>query len=100
MTPNYRGPYAIALVPGPGATMQPFRHNDGAMIVLGTDAEGESAPVLHIPMRLTPKRGEAWRTADPDQEAFARALVALLNSLAVERDVSRETVEHSQGSQS
>jgi hypothetical protein len=81
MHPNYKGPYRIAvLMTGADGTPAPARHTDGAMIILGLDDEGESAPVLTIPMRARAKRGEAWRTTDPDQESFARALVAALNA--------------------
>jgi hypothetical protein len=80
MHPAYKGPYTVALMATGQGSAQPFRHTDGAMIILGNDAEGESAPVLHIPMRTRPKRGEAWKTSDPDQEAFARALVKALNA--------------------
>jgi hypothetical protein len=94
MTPNFRGPYhvgrlgaeqlingEVVLDPKAGPIM---RHADGSMIIMGTDADGEAAPVLLVPMRVRPKRGEAWRTADPDQETFAAALVVLLNAAAVE----------------
>jgi hypothetical protein len=49
------------------------------MIIMGLDDEGDDAPVLVIPMRARPKRGEAWRTTDADQESFARALVNAMN---------------------
>lgn len=67
MTKNYSGPYKV-----------------GAMIIMGMDDEGFNAPVLHVPMRVNAKRGQAWCTADPEQEAFAAFIVALLNALEKE----------------
>jgi hypothetical protein len=80
MHPNYKGPYTIAVTPTRDRGVQPHRMTDGAMIIMGHDDEGDPAPVLTIPMRARPKRGEAWRTTDSDQESFARAVVAALNT--------------------
>jgi hypothetical protein len=79
---NYSGPYEVGKIPTfeNGKEVWKFnRHNDGAMIIMGKDKEGDDCPVLNIPMRVNAKRGEAWRTTDPDQEAFAAALVELMN---------------------
>lgn len=63
-----------------GAEGTPMRHNDGAMIIMEGEPGGdETRPVLHVTMTIRPKRGEAWKTSDPVQEAFAQRVVALLN---------------------
>lgn len=88
---NYSGPYQIGSMPtgdNPEGGGAPHRHNDGSMVIMGRDEDGFSAPVLHIPMRIRAKRGEAWRTSDPDQEEFAARVVALLNSQE-EQDVDQ-----------
>jgi hypothetical protein len=47
---------------------------------MGFDPDGRPTPVLYVPMLVArPKHGEAWRTHDPDQEAFAHDLVEGLN---------------------
>lgn len=85
MHKNFKGPYWIGRMGERGdETAKPHRHNDGAMIVMGRDEDGDPAPVLHIPMRANAKRGAAWSTTDPDQEAFAEAFVALMNASARE----------------
>ena len=71
-----RGPYRIGTLGDGGQIM---RHNDGSMMIMGIDEEGDNCPALLIPMRVRAKRGEAWRTTDPGQEAFAKALVDLMN---------------------
>jgi hypothetical protein len=97
MHPQFKGPFRLATS---GATdmdalargepsFDPMggdlmRQNDGSLTIMGFDAEGERAPVALIPMRVRPKRGEGWRTADPDQEAFARWVVETLNAAAKE----------------
>lgn len=85
MSANYEGPYWIGMTPYfDSETKQeaerPRRHNDGSMSIMGRDSEGDNAPVLYVPMRVVAKRGEAWRTTDLEQEAFAAAIVALLNA--------------------
>lgn len=80
MPANYAGPYSIG-----GETLDDgrtiiWRHNDGSLTIMGLDADGEPVPVLHVPMRARFKRGEAWKTTDPEQEAFARALVNIMNA--------------------
>lgn len=79
MSDNYRGPYKIGTIGDLEGGGQIMRHNDGCMIIMGKDEDDDNAPVLHVPMRVHAKRGEAWRTADPEQEAFAAALVDLMN---------------------
>lgn len=83
--PNYSGPYKLgtapAVVDGKEAT-KPWRHNDGAMNIMSApDEYGDRHNVLTIPMlSVRPKRGEAWKTTDPEQEAFAAYVVAILNA--------------------
>lgn len=75
--PNYNGPYRVGTI-GDGA--QIMRHNDGSMIVMGLDDVGDNCPAVIIPMRVHAKRGEAWRTTDHEQEAFAAFVVDTLNA--------------------
>ena len=64
-----------------GEGIKPMRQNDGAMIIMeGEAGDEETRPALHVPMIVRPKRGEGWRTDDPEQEAFARRVVDLLNA--------------------
>lgn len=62
----------------------PMRLNGGEMIIMEgyLDDEGEEdrRPVLHVMRRARAKRGQAWNTPDPEQEAFAARVVALLNA--------------------
>ncbi len=79
--------YSIAIYPGvevEGVVLQPptiVRQNDGAMTIMRGDPDGEDyTPALMVPMIVRAKRGEAWKTADPEQEAFAQRVVDLLNA--------------------
>jgi hypothetical protein len=56
-----------------------FRHNDGSLNIMATDEDGDPIPVLTVRMGVSAKRGDAWKTDDPDQEAFAQHVVDLLN---------------------
>jgi hypothetical protein len=60
-----------------------MRHNDGSLIIM-RDRDGdasEAEAVLTVTLRrVRPKRGEAWKTPDPAQEAFAQHVVDLLNA--------------------
>jgi hypothetical protein len=68
---------------GPDETA--MRHNDGAMVIMqGERHAADRQAVLHVPMFLTPKRGQGWCTSDPVQEAFAARVVAALNAAQVE----------------
>lgn len=63
-----------------------FRHNDGAITIMkGEEDDEDNRAVLHVLMTVRPKRGEAWKTEDPEQEAFAQRVVDLLNAAEVGR---------------
>lgn len=76
--------YKLSSYNAPGEADQLLRHNDGSLVIMQTDGEegaedAENRPCLLVPRVNPAKRGEAWKTPDPDQEAFARRVVALLN---------------------
>jgi hypothetical protein len=59
---------------------RPMRHNDGSMIIMYGEPGGDGTrPALLVPMIIRPKRGDAWKTHDPQQEEFAKKVVDLLN---------------------
>lgn len=73
--------YRIAALPADeGSDRKPMRHNDGAMVImLGGEDDEDTRPVLQVMKWGKAKRGMAWNTPDPEQEAFAAHVVALLN---------------------
>lgn len=79
--------YSIAMIPGvviDGVERRApaiMRHNDGSMVIMCGHPDGEDhRPALMVPMMISPKRGEAWKTSDPAQEAFAALVVDMLNA--------------------
>jgi hypothetical protein len=59
---------------------KPFRMNDGSLVVMAGDAGDEDAQrVLLVPRFAHVKRTASYDTPDPEQEAFARRVVDLLN---------------------
>lgn len=61
--------------------VKPIRHNDGSMVISRGNLDDENtAPVLLVLRRSEAKRGRAWNTPDPEQEAFAAHVLALLNA--------------------
>lgn len=60
---------------------QPFRQNDGSLIIMqGAEEDEDTRPVLIVPRVNHVKRSEAYRADDPDQMAFAQFVVDLLNA--------------------
>lgn len=62
-----------------------MRHNDGSVVIMrgakpGRDEDDFNVPVLSVNMTVRAKRGEAYKTSDPAQEAFAQRIVDLLNA--------------------
>lgn len=74
--------YYIARAGLDAETAPIMRHNDGSMVIMLrlSDDEFDVRPALTVPMIIHAKRGEAWKTTDPEQEAFAARVVDLLNA--------------------
>jgi hypothetical protein len=69
MSKEHEGPFELASY-GDVEAKRPMRLN-GVLIILGADEAGHRVPVIKV---------EAWQPADPDQEAFAAHVVAVLNA--------------------
>lgn len=56
------------------------RENDGSLIIMaGNESSEDTTRVGVINMRKRPKRGEAWKTSDPEQEAMAQFIIDAVN---------------------
>lgn len=80
--------FYLGTLGAPGDTADLHRLNDGSLIVMerdvlfsdATESWRENVPRLHIPRHTSAPRGKVWSTPDPAQEAFALALLGLMNA--------------------
>lgn len=85
--------YEIGAMPA-GA---PFRGTDGSMIIMRVEADNAARPVLLVTRWSKVTRGIAYKEADPEQEAFAAEVVAILNGEAGATAALRAIVARIQG---